>query len=243
MIVLIGGFLVSMIPAAAMYFWLKTKGGATDPEGFKLSCREALKNGFLSTLAVLPISAVFAFCLNMLGLRRDSSLLGAFLHTFIVLAFAEELAKSLMLRKTLKKTEYNYTWLDMIALMVIVAIGFEVLESVVYAFGSGPIHMIVRGVTLMHGGYGFIEGWFYGKAAHTGKKWYAVVGFLICVILHGAYDFGLSSQFEAAAGENYAFLSVSLAIFALVVFVWMIIFFAKKKKPQYTEPLFEDTEE
>ena len=125
----------------------------------------------------------------------------------------------------------------MTALMVIVAIGFEVLESVVYAFDSGPIHMIVRGVTLMHGGYGFIEGWFYGKAAYTGKKWYAAVGFLICVILHGAYDFGLSSQFEAAVGENYAFLSVSLALLALILFVWMIIFFAKKKKPQYTEPL------
>jgi RsiW-degrading membrane proteinase PrsW (M82 family) len=238
MIILIGGFLVSMIPAFAMYFWLKTKGGATDPVGFKQSCREALKNGLLSTVVVLPISALFAFILNRFGMTRESSLLGAFLHTFLVLAFAEELAKSLMLRKTLNKAEYNYTWLDMIALMVIVAIGFEVLESVVYAFGSGPIHMIVRGVTLMHGGYGFIEGWFYGKAKYTGKKWYAVLGFLICVILHGAYDFGLSSQFEAAAGENYAYLSVSLAFFALVVFVWMIIFFAKKnKKPQYTEPL------
>ena len=39
MIILIGGFLVSMIPAFAMYFWLKTKGGATDPVGFKQSCR------------------------------------------------------------------------------------------------------------------------------------------------------------------------------------------------------------
>ena len=121
--------------------------------------------------------------------------------------------------------------------MVIVSIGFELLESAVYAIGSGPIHMFVRGITLMHGGYGFIEGWFYGKAAYTGKKWYAVIGFVISWVLHGAYDFGLSSQFEAAAGENYAFLSVSLALLALIIFIVMIVFFAKKKKPQYTEPL------
>ena len=243
MLVLIGAFLVSMIPAIAMYFWLKTKGGAADPEGYKLSCREALKNGLLSTFAALPISAVFAFILKRFGLTRETSLPGAFVYTFLVLAFTEELAKTLMLRKTLKKADYQYTWLDMTALMVIVAIGFEILESIVYAIGSGPMEMLVRGITLMHGGYGFIEGWFYGKARYTGKKWYAVIGFLICVVLHGAFDFGLSSQFEAAVGENYAFLSVSLALFALIVFVWMIIFFAKKKKPQYTEPLYTDGKE
>ena len=240
MIILIGGFLVSMIPAAAMYFWLKKKGGATDPEAYKLLCREALKNGFLSTVVVLPMSAVFAFILNRFGMTREASVLGAFLHTFLVLAFAEELSKSLMWRKTLKKAEYSYSWLDMIAFMVIVSIGFELLESVLYAIGSGPIHMFVRGITLMHGGYGFIEGWFYGKAAYTGKKWYAVIGFVISWVLHGAYDFGLSSQFEAAAGENYAFLSVSLALLALIIFIVMIVFFAKKKKTQYTEPLHTD---
>ena len=240
MIVLIGSLLISLIPAIAMYFWLKKKGGATDSEAYKLLCREALKNGFLSTVVVLPMSAVFAFILNRFGMTREASVLGAFLYTFLVLAFAEELSKSLMWRKTLKKAEYSYSWLDMIAFMVIVSIGFELMESVVYAIGSGPIHMFVRGITLMHGGYGFIEGWFYGKAAYTGKKWYAVIGFVISWVLHGAYDFGLSSQFEAAAGENYAFLSVSLALLALIIFIVMIVFFAKKKKPQYTEPLHTD---
>ena len=242
MIILIGSLLLSMIPAFAMYFWLKTKGGAADPVGYRKLCKEALKNGLLSTLAVLPISAILAFILKRFGLTRESSVLGAFLYTFLVLAFTEELTKSLMLRKTLKKAEFSYTWLDMTALMIIVAIGFEVLEGLAYAIDSGPIPMLVRGITLMHGGYGFIEGWFYGKATYTGKKWYAAIGFLICVILHGAYDFGLSTQFEAAVGENYAYLSVSLALFALVLFVWMIIFFAKKKKPQYTEPLLDDEE-
>ena len=44
MIVLIGSLLISLIPAIAMYFWLKKKGGATDPEAYKLLCRDALKN-------------------------------------------------------------------------------------------------------------------------------------------------------------------------------------------------------
>jgi hypothetical protein len=64
-----------------------------------------------------------------------------------------------------------------------------------------------------------------------------VIGFVISWVLHGASAFGLRSQFEAAVGENYAFLSLSRALLALIIFIVMIVFFAKKKKPQYTEPL------
>ncbi len=89
----------------------------------------------------------------------------------------------------------------------------------------------------MHGGFGFIEGWFYGKAAYTGKKSYAVIGFLIAWILHGAYDFGLSDEF-AELGEWSAMVSVSIAALSLVILIVMIIFFARKnKKQQYLEPL------
>ena len=90
--------------------------------------------------------------------------------------------------------------------------------------------------TIMHGGYGFIEGWFYGKACRIGKKGYMVAGFAIAWILHGLYDFGLSPIIETV-GEYYALLSVSIAIFALVLAICMVVFFARKKKQKYLEPL------
>ena|GEM_PF-3875914 len=66
---------------------------------------------------------------------------------------------------------------------------------------------------------------------------FAAAGFAIAWILHGAYDFGLSDDF-AALGEDTAFLSVSLALLALITFIVMIIFFAKKnKKEKYLVPL------
>jgi hypothetical protein len=89
----------------------------------------------------------------------------------------------------------------------------------------------------MHGGFGFIEGYYYGKAKYTGKKWYAVLGFALAWLMHGAYDFGLSESF-AALGDWTPFLSVSLAGVSLIILVVMVIFFAKKnKKEQYTVPL------
>ncbi len=61
-------------------------------------------------------------------------------------------------------------------------------------------------------------------------------GFAIAWILHGLYDFGLSPIIETV-GEYYALLSVSIAIFALVLAICMVVFFARKKKQKYLEPL------
>ena len=237
MIIVIGAAVLSLIPSIALYFWMKNKVRKPEDEAFKQTCRTALLNGFLSTVFIVLLSGTFAVTAGLLGIKEGASLPATAYHKFIKLALSEELIKSLMLWKTLKKANYSYTWQDIIIFMVTVSIGFEIMEAVVYAIGEGPIPILIRGILIMHGGFGFIEGWFYGKAAYTGKKWYAVIGFVISWVLHGAYDFGLSSQFEAAVGENYAFLSVSLALLALIIFIVMIVFFAKKKKPQYTEPL------
>ena len=164
-------------------------------------------------------------------------MLGSAYHTFIVLALMEECAKVFMFTQVLKKAEFKYTWLDITALMVIVSLGFEILESLVYVFESGPIQILVRGITVMHGGFGFIEGWFIGKSAYTGNKTYGIIGFVLARLFHGFYDFGLSEPF-LALGDWTAFLSVSLAVVALILFIFMIIFFVKKdKKEQYLVPV------
>lgn len=82
-----------------------------------------------------------------------------------------------------------------------------------------------------------LHGRFYGKARYTGKMHYAVIGFVLSWIFHGAYDFGLCEEF-LALGESAAFLSVGLALLSLVFVIIMIVFFARKnKKQQYLEPL------
>ncbi len=237
MAILIPALLVSLIPSLALIYWLTYKMRKPESEEYKLTCKKALRNGFLSTVFVVLLSGTLAILLSLLGFKDGTSFLSSLLHDFIVLAFAEELMKSLMFVMTLKKADYPSTWLDRIAFMVIVALGFQILEAVVYSFSTNAGQIIVRGITIMHGGYGFIEGWFYGKAAYTGKKHYAGIGFVIAWLLHGAFDFGLSPEF-AALGDWSAVLSVSLAFLSLVILIVMIVFFAKKnKKPQYLEPI------
>lgn len=226
----------SLIPSIALYFWMKNKVRKPEDEAFKQTCRAALMNGFLSTVFVVLVSGFFAVTGGLLGIKEGASFAATAYHKFIKLAFAEELVKSLMLCKTLKKANYNYTWQDMIIFMVSVSIGFEILEAIVYAVGEGPIPILVRGILIMHGGFGFIEGWFYGKAKYTKNKIYNVIGFVIAWILHGAYDFGLNDEF-LALNPNNAYLSVGIAGFSLVLLVLLIAFFLRKRKPQYLEPL------
>lgn len=154
-------------------------------------------------------------------------------YKFIVLAFAEELVKFLMLKRLLNTT--GYSWLNVVIYMVLIGIGFEVMESIPYAIGSEVGHMIVRGVTIMHGAFGFVMGYFYGKFLKTGKKEYAVLGFLVPWLMHGTYDFTLTDEISDLA-DWLPIIPVGLAFFSLVLIIWFIIFVKKaEKKELYTE--------
>ncbi len=236
MIIVIGAAVLSLIPSIVLYFWMKNKVRKPEDEAFKRTCRTALLNGFLSTVFVVLLSGLFAVAAGLLGIKEGASLPATAYHNFIKLALSEELIKSLMLWKTLKKANYSCTWQDIIIFMVTVSIGFEIMEAIVYAIGEGPIPILIRGILIMHGGFGFIEGWFYGKAMYTKNKAYIAAGFLIAWLLHGAYDFGLNDEF-LAMNPNNAYLSVGIAGFSLVLLVLLIVFFTRKRKPQYLEPL------
>ena len=232
MILIVLGFLVSLIPALFLFFWLKKR--ETD-EGWGTLCDSAIKNGLLSTLGVIPVSGVIEIVLILSGLKASHLILYNFLHSFFALAFAEELVKYFFFLRVLRKNERAYSWFELTVLMTIVGMGFGILENVLVAIGSGAITMIVRGITIAHGGLGFIMGYFYGLSVRTGKKSYRIAGFLLAWIVHSFYDFSLSSGLTDVAP---AFIYVAIGL--TVVFVLLIIgfiLFVKKARGEYLEPL------
>ena len=226
----------SLIPSILLYFWMKNIVRKPENESFKKACRDAMFKGCMVIFPIIMTSFLFAVFEKLVGLHNGDSLFASAFHDFIVLALAEELCKTWMCFKVLKKADYAYTWLDTIIFMTAVSLGFEIMEALLYSIGSSPGQILVRGILIMHGGYGFIEGFFYGKTAFTGNKLWAVLGFVICWIMHGAYDFGLSPDFLAVS-EYSAFLSVTLALVSLIILIYMIIFFAGKKKLRYHIPI------
>ena len=229
-------FLLSMLPNVLIYLWLKK---AKDDEKYRSICLKALLRGIIfSSLLVLVVSTIF-YVFERLFITKLGVVISEVFHNFIVLAFAEESVKYLMLRGLIKKNPYSYSQLDILSLMMIVGIGFGMIESLIYAFITNAGMMIVRGITAMHCGYGFIMGYFVSKAMKTKKKGYTFLGIFIPFLLHGTYDLCLSEEL-AKISEYYAFISLALAIFAIITLFIAIIYIRKaRKNSECVKPLFE----
>ena len=228
-------FFVSLIPVILIYRWLKKR---REDKEYQHICACALKRGAtLCVLLVLVFSAICYVIERLLVAAGAGDLLTAIFRNFIVLALAEETAKYLMLKGLLKKHPYPYAWVDITSLMMIVGMGFGITESLAYAFGANAGMMLIRGITAMHCGYGFVMGYFVGKGKKTGEKKYTVLGFLISFLLHGTYDCCLSDTLGAIS-EDFAYVSLALAAAALVTLIVSIVHIHKAgKNEKYIERL------
>lgn len=127
--------------------------------------------------------------------------------------------------------------ISILAFMTIIGLAFGLLEDIPYALGESPIVILVRGITMVHVGYGFLMGWFYGKRLYTSKKVYGVLAVLIPWLIHGLYDFSLTPEL-LEINENFAFIAVTIALLDIALLVLMFVFFARSKRQEkYNVPL------
>ena len=231
-------FIISIIPSILIIIRLRARR-PNDPV-YVDNCNYALRKGLLSVLPIMGVSALFAISTNILGatvLQDVHVLVKRAIHTFLVLAFAEELVKFMSLKSVLKESKGAYTWADVVAFMVIIGTAFGLVEDIPFAIGASPGVMIVRGITMGHVGYGYLMGRLYGKMLYTGDTKYGVLAFLIPFLIHGLYDFSLSSEL-LELNDDFAIIAVSLAVVGIVLLIRMIMFFVRtSKQPQYNEPL------
>ena len=240
MLILIGAYFLSLIPGILLLIWL-AKQNPEEPE-YSRSFKQAVKYGLLSPIPVVLSSALLALFKNLVfhGLPGMPGI--AYTHFFLH-AFTEELWKFLLAYMVLKKCAYKSSWRDFTVFAVVVALGFEFMESILYAFESNIIQMAVRGLTLMHAGFAYIAGKYYGKAKATGNVFNYVIAFLVPFLLHGLYDFTLQEE-VLALNDNLVFVPVTIAMFAVVLLVRMILFFRKAQKEEiYTRAIFPAAEE
>ena len=231
-------FILSIIPSILIVKWLKNR--RKDDLAYQESCKSAIARGLVAVLPIIAVSGVLALTENVLKatiLQGMNILVYEAMHTFIVLAFAEELVKFTAFKLLLKKRFNDYSWADVTAYMVIIGTVFGLVEDLPYAIGSSPMVMLVRGITMGHVGYGFVMGWFYGKSLYTGDKKYAVMAFVIPFLVHGLYDFSLTPEL-LQLNDNYSIIAFVLALLDLVLLFLMIRFFRRsRKKEHYNRPL------
>lgn len=235
MLVLILLFIVSLIPAILIFFYLR--GLRKEDPMYRHAANRLLGAGLLCCLGVALLALILNIAWGVTGLGKTYPLLNAFFHDFILAAFVEEFVKYHAANRGVKRYEGTLTKMDIVAFFGIVAIGFDIIESAVYMIESSPMEIIVRGLCIPHVTYGFIMGWFVAKALETGKRSYIIPGFLIPFLMHGCYDFFLSKEIEAI-NEYLGAISLLLVVIDLIIVIKFLLWIRKEKKKEI-QPITE----
>ena len=233
-LIILGLFVLGNIPAVILYSWMKKKGRDAAFEGI---CKNAFVKGIIAAFPIILASFLFTIVEGLIGLKKLDPLIYRAIHTFVTIAFAEEIVKFLVFRNVVKKNNYEYSWFDLTVLMILVGLGFGAIENLIIAIDASPIIMIIRSVLMGHAGYGFITGWYYGKGKKYRNKALQYVGFVISWLLHGLYDFGLSDELEAY-NDNLVFIPFLCALISLICIILIIRFVKKRNRDEkYITPV------
>lgn len=187
--------------------------------------------GLFSVLPAMFLEYVGMTFLGSTGLPETSWTYLAIMY-FVVVAFSEELSKRMVgVGMTYKSEEFNYQF-DSVVYCAAAALGFACMENISYLMVDGsavawgrliPIHTIC----------GVYMGHYVGlaKSAHragqTGMRvFFNILSVLIPVLIHGFYDFSLSTENDNMLIANMIFT----ILITFVAFVCLHIY-AKKDKP------------
>ncbi len=187
--------------------------------------------GIFSVIPAMFLELVGDSLLNLSEIPQNSYLY-LFLMYFVVVAVSEELSKRLVgVGLTYKSEEFNYQF-DAVVYCTAAALGFACMENIMYLATDGaevawgrliPIHTIC----------GIFMGHYVGlaKTAHRqgdtlGRVMFNFLSVFIPVLIHGFYDFSLSTENEDMLVANLAF-TVVITIIAF----FSLHSYAKKDKP------------
>lgn len=136
---------------------------------------------------------------------------------FIVVACSEEGVKLFMLKKgSWDDPNFDYRF-DAIVYAVAVGLGFAAAENIEYVFAYGLQTAAVRAITAIpgHAIFAVYMGYYYGMTKYHSRrynrgltKFYAVLTYVLPVILHGLYDFWATSTDRSGATLFYVYIIV-----------------------------------
>ena len=173
--------------------------------------------GILSTIIAVVLETIGQYVLSPLD---PNSLIYNLILYFIVVAYAEEWGKYIVMKlRTWKHPAFNCQF-DGVVYAVFVALGFALWENIQYVTMYGFETAIVRAFTAIpgHCSFGVFMGVLYGIAKrfeYAGEfaksKQYRILAVVIPAFLHGTYDF--------IATWNQG-ISIIFIVFIVILFFW-----------------------
>lgn len=173
--------------------------------------------GILATFAAIAAEQLGEGLLAHL-VPPDTAAYNALLY-FVVVALSEEGSKYLLLRwRTWRSPDFNCQF-DGVVYAVFVSLGFALWENISYVAMFGLGTALVRAVTAVpgHACFGVFMGAFYGLAKRYDSfgdarrsRFCRRLAVAVPVLLHGAYDFIATLEFD---GYALIFLAFVIALF------------------------------
>ena len=171
--------------------------------------------GILATFAALVTEQIGEAALGIF-VPEYTTAYNAVLY-FVIVALSEEGFKYLLLKaRTWRSPDFNCQF-DGVVYAVFVSLGFALWENISYVVMYGLGTAAVRAVTAVpgHACFGVFMGAFYGLAKRydnfgdwSRSRRCRQLAVLVSVLLHGAYDFVATLEFEGYAWIFAAFVAV-----------------------------------
>lgn len=179
--------------------------------------------GSLTTISAFIIE--FLFENVILSFMNQQGILFALIDNFLVVAVAEEAGKYFVLKKvTWKHPAFNFTF-DAVVYAVAVSLGFATLENILYLIDGSVFLALSRALFSVPGHFidALYMGYYYGLArfsdAYNDDKLTKInlrLAFWVPVLIHGFYDFCLSTEY-------------GIFILIFLIFEAVLTFFAVRK--------------
>ena len=163
----------------------------------------------------------------------------ALVNSFALAAFWEELLKYLALRiGSWRSPHFNYRF-DGVVYGVSSAVGFAIVENIMYVYQYGYQTALVRAFTAvpLHAFCGVAMGVFYAMAkkesiqGRSSGFGYTLLALIVPMMIHGVYDTMAFMRTEAS--------TIGLLVFIVIMYIAAIITIRKLSKADYTAGFYE----
>ncbi|MBT8267180.1 MAG: PrsW family intramembrane metalloprotease [Flavobacteriaceae bacterium] len=186
--------LYAFAPVIVIIFYIYVKDKyEKEPKRIMLLC--FLLGGIVS---IIITTILYMFFDLFLALNNKYSVIEQFVRAFFIVAFTEEFSKYVIVRYYAQpRRDFNEKF-DGIVYAVMVSMGFAAVENIFYVAEGGAQTALLRAFTAVpaHATFGILMGYFMGMAKFSkNRAKLNLLGLLLAIIFHGAYDFFLFINF------------------------------------------------
>ena len=178
-------FLLAVIPCVLIaYIIYQADKVEKEPVG---EIVKAIIMGFAAIFLTLFVSGVLGIDKIML----DNNIIDTYIYSFIYIALIEELSKFIFSFLFVNRNpNFDYVF-DGIVYFACVALGFALVENILYAANGDLSTVLLRSFTAIpaHTFFGISSGYYYALYRKNKKISLLGLSILIPILLHGFYDF------------------------------------------------------